>query len=243
MNVEILPFYEAPCPLESFMNFSPQVKSVVSQHCFLSRHACYLLEMLHQHMTQTDATKVSTLLDGIVKAAWDKCISSPKYAASVAGKLVSPIPLNHFPLVQSFFPRPLIKMMAPLRREGFKTTAAATRNLPTNELKAEAGGKASGGEGSGKEGGATNPFIYSPFGPGGRKKTVKRKEILWVVKDPAEMALSISNPLPFELRVENMVLHASRLLLVCPPLGPVHGVLMRGATFLGQTSITVHETL
>lgn len=152
--------------------------------------------MLHQHMTPGDAMRVSSLLDNIVKTAQEKCISSPQYAASVAGKLVSPIPLDHFPLVQAFYPRPLIKMMAPLRREGFKTAASATRNLPTNELKV--GGK--------EGGGATNPFIYSPFGPGGRKKSVKRKEILWVVKDPAEMALSISNPLPFELRVENMVL-------------------------------------
>ncbi len=154
-----------------------------------------MLEVLHQHMEDDDALEISSILDGVVRSAREKCLASPQYASSVAGKLVSPISLTHFPLVCSFYPRPLVKMMAPQRRAGFKTTAATTRNLPTNDLKVE--------------GGTINPFIYSPFGPGGKKKPIKRKEILWVEKEPAEMALSISNPLPFELRVENMVLTAS----------------------------------
>lgn len=131
---------------------------------------------------------ITFTLEQVVKEATERCATTPSYASSVAGKLVSPIPLKQFPFVRSFYPRPLIKIMAPLRRAGFKPKAT-----PTNELSAGP-----------KDGKVTNPFIYSPFGPG-RKKNSERKEVLWVVKDPAEIAISIYNPLPFELRVENMV--------------------------------------
>ena len=45
------------------------------------------------------------------------------------------------------------------------------------------------------------PFIYSALSA--RKK--KQAEIPWVLGDPAEIAMVIHNPLPFELRVEKMV--------------------------------------
>jgi hypothetical protein len=136
-------------------------------------------------METFDLQKVASILEEVVRNALDKCIESPAYASSVAGKLISPIPLTHFPLVRAFFPRPLIKIMAPHRRAGFKPPQVA------------------GGLEEKKSEDSSSPFIYSPFAPG--RKVDKRKEVLWVEKDPAEMALSISNPLPFELRVENMV--------------------------------------
>ena len=138
-------------------------------------------------METFDLRKVSTILERVARNAMERCIESPAYASSVAGKLVSPIPLTHFPLVRAFYPRPLIKMMAPHRRAGFKPSLKPSES--------EVAGKSSEV--------TSSPFIYSPFAPG--KKVDKRKEVLWVEKDPAEMALSISNPLPFELRVENMV--------------------------------------
>lgn len=137
-------------------------------------------------METFDLKKVGIILEQVVRVALDRCMESPAYTSSVAGKLVSPIPLTHFPLVRAFYPRPLIKMMAPRRRAGFKP------HPPSCEAELEANKEC-----------IKNPFIYTPFGPG--KKVDKRKEVLWVEKDPAEMALSISNPLPFELRVENMV--------------------------------------
>lgn len=143
------------------------------------------MELLHQHMDSTRSKNITSILEQVVKEAKERCETTPSYAASVAGKLVSPIPLTHFPFVRSFYPRPLIKIMAPHRR------AKAT---PTTK------GLDVGGTREKKEG----PFIYSPFGPG-RKKAQEREEVLWVEKDPAEIAISIFNPLPFELRVENMV--------------------------------------
>lgn len=153
---------------------------------YFYRHACYLLELLHRHMDNFDLKNVTLTLEQVVKEALDRCLTTPTYASSVAGKLVSPIPLIHFPSVCTFYPRPLIKKEAPLRRAGF-----TSQSPPTNELNE---GKVS----------SYSPFIYSPFGPG-KKKGKKRREVLWVEEDPAEIALSISNPLPFELRVDNMV--------------------------------------
>lgn len=157
-------------------------------------------------METSDLKKVAGTLEQVVKDALDRCMESPAYASSVAGKLVSPIPLTHFPLVRSFYPRPLIKMMAPHRQAGFK------RPPPSHSTELEVPGQDC--ESS------SSPFIYSPFGPG--KKADKRKEVLWVEKDPAEMALSISNPLPFELRVENMVRVDTYLTpTFCDGLGPL----------------------
>ena len=86
-------------------------------------------------------------------------------------------------------------MMAPLRRDGFTPNSSPEKEAALKKVVS-----------------AENPFIYSPFAPGKKKKGNKRAEVLWVDEDPAEMALTISNPLPFELRVENMV---SRFPSVC----------------------------
>ena len=143
-------------------------------------------------METRDLKGITFTLEQVIKEARDRCVK-PSYASSVAGKLVSPIPLTHFPSVRSFYPRPLIRIMAPLRRVGFTPKAP----LVGKELDVTGGG------------GGTNPFIYSPFGVGKKKNGVKREEVLWVQGDPAEMAISIYNPLPFELRVENMVCYNS----------------------------------
>lgn len=136
-------------------------------------------------MMPFDLKEVTLILEDVVKQAHNQCEVTPNFAPSVAGKLVSPVPLTCFPSIRSFYPRPLIKIMAPHRKEGFKP------NLPqTKDAKEEKAG--------------TSPFIYTPFTPG-KRKGAKREEVLWVEKDPAEIALNIANPLPFELRVENMV--------------------------------------
>ena len=135
---------------------------------------------------------VTNTLDGVVKLAHEKCLSSPLYASAAMGKLISPIPLTQFPVIRSFHPRPLIIIMEPRQHPGY-----VPKHMHINNVKALAGG--------GKDAGASsNPFIYSPFTPG-QKKGAKRKEVLWVEGDPAEIGLSIANPLPFELRVEKMV--------------------------------------
>lgn len=135
---------------------------------------------------------VTNTLEGVVKSARERCAASPEFAATVSGKLGSPIPLTQFPLVRSFHPRPLIAIRIPRQHPGY-----SAKKMHINNLKAGAA------EDSGT-GGKPNPFIYSPFAAG-NKKAAKRKEVLWVEGDPAEIGLSIANPLPFELRVENMV--------------------------------------
>lgn len=146
-------------------------------------------------MMLSDLKEVTKLLEKIAKKAHQQSLATPSYASTVAGKLVSPIPLTHFPSVKTFYPRPLIPIMAPRRRAGFKATPTpATQQQQQQEKQSK--GKTS-----------SNPFIYTPLG----KKDSKRKEILWVQGDPAEIAFSIANPLPFELRVENMV----STILVC----------------------------
>ncbi len=152
-----------------------------------SSHACYLLEVLHQHMLDADLREVTLILESVVKEAIAKCETTPSFAASVSGKLTSPLPLTYFPYVRSFYPRPLIKIMAPHRREGVVPPPPPSSGDSLTEV------------------GENSPFIYSPF-TGGSKRGPKRKEVLWVVKNPAEMSLVIANPLPFELRVENMVI-------------------------------------
>lgn len=146
------------------------------------------MQVLHQHMETAHLKGIPFTVEQVIKEAMDQCMASPAFAQSAAGKLVSPIPLTQFPLVHSFYPRPLIKMMAPLRRDGYTPKSSPDKGAAVKNVVS-----------------ADNPFIYSPFGPGKKKKGSKRAEVLWVDEDPAEMALSISNPLPFELRVENMV--------------------------------------
>ena len=68
------------------------------------------------------------------------------------------------------------------------------------------------------------PFIYSALSA--RKK--KQEEIPWVLGDPADIAMIIHNPLPFELRVQKMVCTQSHsrspLCLVSFPVSIVPGM-------------------
>ena len=124
---------------------------------------------------------VTGTIEGVAKKAHGKSMGSPSCGSTVIGKrLISPIPLSRFPFIRSFYPRPLITIMAPQQR-------AENPKLLMDDASER----------------VSSPFIYSPFAPG--MKEMKRKEVLWVEGDPAEIALSIGNPLPFELRVENMV--------------------------------------
>ena len=140
-------------------------------------------------MEKKDLQGVSLILEQVVKEAQQRCLVAPSFVPSVAGKLVSPIPLTHFPSVRSFYPRPLIRIMTPLWRAGI-----TPRRVPDKDSAMPSKGPSD-----------ASPFIYTPISGGRRKNQQQRKEVLWVEKDPAEIAISIFNPLPFELRVENMV--------------------------------------
>ena len=127
------------------------------------------------------------MLTDIVQEAHDKAKVNPTFAASVQGKLASPIPLVNFPLVHSFQPKPLVPHHNPYRVKGF-TSPTAT------------GGEGVDGKGAG--GVVSGPFIYTPIG---KKKKENRPEVVWVEEEPGEIAVEIVNPLPFDLKVEKMV--------------------------------------
>lgn len=144
---------------------------------------------------------VTGMLEDAVREAERKCRTCPSYASTMDDKLVSPIPLTQFPFIRSFYPRPLITIMVPRQRAGF----SSSQHPSVSNLKSSTDESWSG---------VSNPFIYSPFAPGQKNK---RKEVTWVEGDPAEIALSIGNQLPFELRVEKMVS------LLCLCVGEVCG--------------------
>lgn len=119
------------------------------------------------------------MLTDIVEETQSQIQSDPSSASSLSELLSAPFPPVNFPCVQSFHPKALVNQLAPLKEAGFVSP------------KQEVGGATSG----------SGPFIYTPFG----KNKTKRPEVLWVLGDPGEVSLSVSNPLPIELRVENMV--------------------------------------
>ena len=58
----------------------------------------------------------------------------------------------------------------------------------------------------------SGPFIYSALSA--RKKKAQA-EVAWVIGEPAEIALEVYNPLPFELRVKEMVRVEAVCVCVC----------------------------
>ena len=130
---------------------------------------------------------MTNMLADIIQEAHDKAKVNPAFAASMAGKLVSPIPLLNFPLVHSFQPKPLVPHHNPYRVKGFIS--------PTATVGVRDDGKGGGG-------GISGPFIYTPIG---KKKKENRPEVVWVEEEPGEIAVEIVNPLPFDLKVERMV--------------------------------------
>ena len=124
------------------------------------------------------------MLTDIAQEAHDKAKVNQTFAASMQGKLVSPIPLVNFPLVHSFQPKALVPHLNPYRIKGFTSPTATSEGD------------------DGKGGSNSGPFIYTPFG---KKKKVNRPEVVWVEGEPGEIAVEIVNPLPYDLKVEKMV--------------------------------------
>ena len=123
------------------------------------------------------------MLADIVQEAQDKAKVNPMFAASLKGRLSSPLPLVNFPMVHSFHPKPLVNHLRAYRMKGF------TSPVPPEE-------------GEKKAGSLEGPFIYTPIG---KKKKDNRLEVVWVEEEPGEIAVEIVNPLPYDLKVEKMV--------------------------------------
>ena len=133
------------------------------------------------YLSKAELEDLTTMLADIVQEAHDKAKVNPMFAASIKGRLASPIPLVNFPLVHSFIPKPLVDHLKAYKIKGF-----------TSPVLPDEGGKAA----------LSGPFIYTPIG---RKKKDNRLEVVWVEDEPGEIAVEIVNPLPFDLKVERMV--------------------------------------
>ena len=121
------------------------------------------------------------------------------------GALLPPVPLYALPAVLRFEPRPLPPHLTPFPR----------RASPVS----------------------TGPFIFNPesFGGGSARSSGRgRPPATWVAGDPAEVALTLANPLPVELKVpglslllEGAELEVAPSSLVLAPLGS-HTAVVRG---------------
>ena len=128
------------------------------------------------------------------------------------GALLPPVPLYALPAVVRFEPRPLPPHLTPFPR----------RASPVS----------------------SGPFIFNPesFGGGSARSSGRgRPPATWVAGDPAEVAITLANPLPVELKVPglSLLLEGAELevvpsSLVLPPLGThtavVQGVARRPGT-------------
>ena len=157
----------------------------------LNSHSCYLLQVLYQYLPKSELLDLTTMLTDIVQEAHDKAKVNPMFAASMKGRLTSPLPLVNFPLVLSFLPKPLVNHLNPYKMKGFTSPVVTERE---NKMA------------------VTGPFIYTPIG---RKKKDDRPEVVWVEEEPGEIAVEIVNPLPYDLKVEKMVSVTNNKNILC----------------------------
>ena len=101
---------------------------------------------------------------------------SLKTLSSEDQEISAPSQATNLPVIAVFKPQPLAPQLA----------VKQSRNLFSSALSSQKG-----------------PFIYSALFK--RKPQDSSSEVLWVQGDPAEVLLMISNPLPFEIRIEKMV--------------------------------------
>ena len=121
------------------------------------------------------------MLEDIVDEATEEANKNSMYAATMIGKLESPLPLLNFPKVTSVTIVQFVSQLAPIKIEGF-VSPTTPGNVTENK----------------------GPFIFSPF-EAKRQKEKQRPEVLWVVGNPGEILMIIENPHPFDLRVAKMV--------------------------------------
>ena len=124
---------------------------------------------------------LTTMLTDIVQEANEKARANPMFAASMKGRLASPLPLLNFPQVHFFQPKPLVAHLNPYKMKGFTSPVVLEEDYKMRTI--------------------SGPFIYTPIG----KKKNKRPEVVWVEDEPGEIAVEIVNPLPYDLKVEKMV--------------------------------------
>ena len=103
-------------------------------------------------------------------------LKTPDTSSSEDQEISAPSQATNLPVIAVFKPQPLAPQLA----------VKQSRNLFSSAVTSD----------------RTGPFIYSALF---KRKGQESSEVLWVQGDPAEVLLMISNPLPFEIRVEKMV--------------------------------------
>ncbi|XP_077990086.1 trafficking protein particle complex subunit 9-like [Glandiceps talaboti] len=141
------------------------------------RHMSFLLHTLFDHMTQGERKEMCTVLESYTA----KCPGTPTPLALENGTIIPPVPMNRFPCVRSF---KLLDLASHLRPHHVKSSSNKT---PTT---------------------INSPFIYSPIVPqtkvDGKNQSKTKLDFKWAEGDTCEVSLQVYNPLPFELKVDNM---------------------------------------
>ena len=113
-------------------------------------------------------------------------LKTPGTSSSEDQEISAPSQATNLPVIAVFKPQPLAPQLA----------VKQSRNLFSSAVTSD----------------RTGPFIYSALF---KRKGQESSEVLWVQGDPAEVLLMISNPLPFEIRVEKMVCVCVRTCTTC----------------------------
>ncbi|KAL1123080.1 hypothetical protein AAG570_002168 [Ranatra chinensis] len=112
-----------------------------------------------------------------LQALTEQCEGSPVSLVLDSGVVIPPANLVHIPLAESFVVQKLKPRLQPSKMEKAKEDYG--------------------------------PFLFSPLNFGSMERKVGKKEnrqnFIWVAEEQCEVKMELTNPLPFELEVSNMV--------------------------------------
>lgn len=152
-----------------------------------TRHMTFLLQTMWEYLTSSEQKELSIQLQSLSA----QCEGSPvALVLPDTGLVVPPANLTDIPICASFIPRDLQPHLRP---------------RPIESVKQD-----------------TGPFLFTPIHFGGgsldRKQTNKCKlDFLWVENELCEVVLKLINPLPFELKINSMLLLTSGIVFESMP--------------------------
>ncbi|XP_071451117.1 protein brunelleschi [Hetaerina americana] len=153
-----------------------------------TRHLTFLLQTMWHHMSIVEKKELCNLLKSLTTAHGDG--SPVPLVLPSTGLVVPPANLTHLPQALSFQVQDLAPHLRPRRLQ-------------------EASKEDSG------------PFLFTPLHFGSlERSTIKnsgKMEFSWVEGEVCEVAMKVSNPLPFELKVSNMRLLTDELVFETVP--------------------------
>ncbi|XP_078584497.1 trafficking protein particle complex subunit 9-like isoform X3 [Branchiostoma floridae x Branchiostoma japonicum] len=116
-------------------------------------------------------------LSKVLESYTAKVPGTPVPLALESGAILPPVPMTNLPTVKSFKLLDLAPHLRPMKKPSSQTSSASLNS----------------------------PFIYSPIQSRQQeKKDQSKMDFQWVSGEVCEMALQVINPMPFELKVQNM---------------------------------------